>query len=299
MLPTQRPPAGHAVLSDESAATYYRRSLDVANHTGLCMIGRSPAHFRYWVNNPQSDEETKDLAFGRAFHCATLEPDVFAATYVVLPPGAPPVPTARQRAARAPSIESRRAIDWWDMFNAEHRGRTVITAADDDRVQGMGESIRNHSRAVAGLLVGGRREATLRWVDEETGLECKARLDNLEPSEFGLDLKKTRDASPEAFARSIASYQYDQQAAHYCAGARAVFSALKHFIFLACEDYPPYVCQPYFLDPMAEERGMNLRRRRMRVQAECLRTGVWPGYSQRIEQISLPSYAYYGIEEQQ
>lgn len=297
MLPATQPPADNFV-SDEPASTYYKRSLDVANHTGLCQIGRSPAHFRHWVENPHSDEDSAALAFGRAFHCATLEPDVFAATYVVLPPGAPPPPTARQRAARSPSIESRRAIDWWDVFGANNRGKTIISSADYDRVQGMGESIRNHSRAVAGLLVGGQREATLRWTDEETGVACKARLDSLEPGEFALDLKKSRDASPEAFARSIMTYQYDQQAAHYCAGTRAIGRPVKHFIFLACEDTPPYVCQPYFLDPMAEERGMNLRRRRMRVQAECLRTGVWPGYSQRIEQISLPSYAYYGTEEQ-
>lgn len=288
---------GARLIPDEAPSTYYARSLDVANHTGLCHIGRSPAHFRYWVENPQSDADTKDFAFGRAFHCATLEPDVFSRTYAVIPAGAPARPTSRQLNAKSPGRESRAALDWWAMFLAGNEGRTLVSVDDYDRCQRMAESIRSHSDEVAGLLVGGIREATLRWQDEDTGLACKARIDNYEPGLFMLDLKKTRDASEEAFARSIANYQYDQQAAHYCAGGSACGTPVKHFIFLACEDTPPYVCQPYYLDPMAEQRGMGLRRRRMRVQAECLRTDRWPGYATSFRQISLPSYAYYGTDE--
>ncbi len=146
-------------------------------------------------------------------------------------------------------------------------------------------------------MVGGVNEATFRWRDEETGLQCKARADKYVRGEFMLDLKKTRDASFEAFARSIASYRYDHQAAHYTEGARACDMPVPRYVILACEDFAPYVCQPYFLDPMAEERGHALRRRGMRKLAECLRTGRWPGYSTGFQQISLPTYAYYGIEE--
>lgn len=290
-------PAG--VITGEPASSYYERQLHVANNTGLTIINqRSPAHFRHWVEHPEDDRDSADFAFGRAFHCATLEPEVFERTYVVVPPGAPTRPTARQWNAKNPSRESRLAMDWWGNFEHEHAGKTQIGASDYERAQRMGESIRNHSDEVAGLLVGGLREATLRWVDEETGLECKARLDQYEPDEFILDLKKTRDASPDGFAKAIANYLYDQQAAHYTAGAAAHCGRALRFIFLACEDTPPYVCQPWFLDPMAEERGWALRRRAMRTQAECLQTGKWPGYASTFQQISLPSYSYYGIEDQ-
>lgn len=285
------------LIPDEDPATYYRRQLDVANHTGLTKVGKSPAHFKWWVEHPEDDEESEALAFGKAFHCAVLEPGVFDATYTVVPSDAPPRPSLRQRKAKTPAPETRRAIDWWALFDADHKGRTYIAGSDYEHVRRMAESAFRHSQAVAGLLTGGIREGTLRWTDEESGLQCKARLDNHEPGVFMLDLKKTRDASPEGFARSISHYEYDQQAAHYCAGGQAIGKPPKHFIFLACEDRPPYVCQPYFLDPMAEERGMALRRKRMRQQAECLRTGVWPGYSQKIEQISLPAWAFYNVED--
>lgn len=286
------------LLPDEPPSVYYARRLDVANHTGLTKLGKSPAHFKWWVDHPEDDEESEALAFGKAFHCATLEPDVFDHAYVVIPANAPSRPTIRQRKAKNPAADTRRALDWWALFDSDNKGRLPISGNDYERVRRMAESARSHSKAVAGLLSGGIREGTIRWVDEETGLQCKARLDNHEPGVFMLDLKKTRDASPEGFARSITHYEYDQQAAHYCAGGQAIGKLPRHFIFLACEDTPPYVCQPYFLDPMAEERGMALRRRRMRVQAECLRTGIWPGYSQRIEQISLPTWAFYNVEDE-
>lgn len=294
-----RPPASGAIV-DEPASTYYARSLDTANHTGMAIINRrSAAHFKHWVENPQDDAETAAFAFGKAFHCATLEPDVFDRTYVVLPKGAPAMPTSRQWNAKNPSAESRLAMVWWTRFNEANAGRTILSLDDYDRCRRMAESIRNHSDAVAGLLVAGRREVTFRWVDDESGMKCKARADQYESGEFMLDLKKTIDASPDGFARSITRYLYDQQAAHYCDGARACDKPVPQYVILACEDAPPFVCQPYFLDPMAEERGWNLRRRALRIQAECLRTGRWPGYSTTFEQISLPTYAYFGIEESQ
>ena len=40
-----------------------------------------------------------------------------------------------------------------------------------------------------------------------------------------------------------------------------------------------------------------LRQRALRKQAECLRTGRWPGYSEALNELSLPTYAFYGITE--
>lgn len=287
------------VIPDEPPSTYYRRSLDVSNHTGMTILNKqTPAHFRYWVENPAADTDSSDLAFGRAFHCATLEPDTFTRDYVIVPRNAPPYPGARSWSAKNPGKESRAAMAWWSEFEAENAGRTQITASNYDKSQRMAESMRAHPEGHLYLL-GGRREVTFRWTDEETGMKCKARADNYEPRLFLLDLKKTRDASPEGFARSITSYLYDQQAAHYCDGARATDGPVERYVIFACEDTPPYVCQPYCLDPMGEERGLALRRRALRRQAECLRTGRWPGYSDRTEMISLPTFAYYGIEEMQ
>jgi exodeoxyribonuclease VIII len=164
-------------------------------------------------------------------------------------------------------------------------------------MQGMAESARSHPIA-RGLLAGGDREVTFRWQDEETGIHAKCRADLYAAGEFLLDLKSCRDASPEGFARAVAAYQYDVQQAHYLSGIRANGDSIRWFVFLAIESEAPYVCQPHILDARAEERGWNLRQRALTKQAECLRTGRWPGYSEALNELALPAYAYYMENEQ-
>lgn len=281
------------ILRDVPEAEYHRRSLDVASASGLKLIAsRSPAHFCHYVNEPEDDRETPALRFGRAFHCATLTPDVFASTYAVLPPDAPSRPTQRQIEAKKPSDSTLAQIAWWDEWNASNAGRTMLTAADYDKAQRMADSARAHPVA-AGLLTGGQREVTFRWQDDKTGIQCKARADLYESGQFLMDLKSCRDASPEGFARAVVSYMYGLQAMHYLSGVQAAGESIRWFVFLAVESEPPYVCQPYILDSMAEELGWKQRERAITTQARCLQDGRWPGYSERLEQLTLPAYAFF------
>lgn len=287
----------NAVLKDESPDTYYRRNLETATASGLKHMLRSPAHFHHWATTPSDDKESPALTFGRAFHCATLEPDVFAKLYTVVPNDAPRYPTAAQWGAKGKrSPDSQAAIDYWLAWNEANSGRIRLAADDYDRACRMADSVRAHPVA-AGLLVGGDREVTFKWQDEVTGLRCKSRADLYLSGEYLMDLKSCRDASMEGFARSVASYHYDLQAAHYLDGIRSNGDAIKWFVFLACESEAPYVCQPYILDANAEQRGFTLRNKAISKQAECLKTGRWPGYSDQLSQLTLPAWAFYNLDE--
>jgi hypothetical protein len=290
-----KPERGH-VIANEAPESYYRRKLDEASASGLKKMLRSPAHFHHWVQDPDADKSSPALEFGRAFHCATLEPDVFADTYAVLPADAPQRPTAAMLGAAKPSDSSKARQEWWAAFDAENSGRVFLSANDHDRARYMADSVRAHPVA-AGLLVGGEREVTFRWHDDETGLACKSRADLYLPGEFLMDLKSCVDASPEGFARAVINYGYDVQQAHYVDGAKQCDDPLRHFIFLACESAAPYVCQPHVLDAHAESRGWTLRQRAITRQAECFKANRWPGYSDRINELTLPAFAFFGIEE--
>lgn len=278
------------------AEQYHQRALDIASASGLKHVLRSPAHFHHWVKNPEDDEDRPVLAFGKALHCSVLEPDAFDARYCVLPENAPQRPTRAMLEAKKNSESSLERIAFWERWDADNAGRSILTAADYDRARRMGDSVRAHPVA-AGLLVGGQREITLRWEDEDTGLRCQARPDLYLPGEFVMDVKTCRDASEEGFARAVHSYLYDLQQAHYLDGIRRNGDSIRWFVFLAIESTPPFVCQPYLLDSKAEDRGFTLRTRAMKRQAECLRYGRWPGYSEKLGEIHLPTYAFYGIED--
>lgn len=285
------------IFNDETPEAYYVRRLDEASASGLKQMLRSPAHFKHWCMTPSDDKESEALTFGRAFHCATLEPGEFVRRYAVVESGAPRYPTAAQWNAKGKrSPDSQAAVDYWAAWNANNAGRIRLSQADYDRARFMADSVRKHPVA-AGLLVGGDREMTFRWQDEATGIACKARADLYASGEFLMDLKTCRDASHEGFARAVASYHYDLQAAHYVDGIRSNGDAIKWFVFLAVESEAPYVAQPYLLDAAAEQRGVILRNRAIARQRECLTANRWPGYSDQLDQLTLPAWAHFGIEQ--
>lgn len=140
------------------------------------------------------------------------------------------------------------------------------------------------------------------------------------------DLKTTEDASPEGFAKSIANWRYDVQHAYYMDGTRLALEQgkcnppqegkaelsvywtdpvtgvlcrcrpdfwrgyPKHFAFIAVEKKPPYAVGVYVLDSEGVEIGRAQYQHDLRVYAECVRTGVWPGYGDKIQTISLPAW---------
>ncbi len=284
------------IFTDEPGEVYYRRRLDEASASGLKQMLRSPAHFKHWCANPEDDKQSPALTFGTALHCAVLEPEVFDRTYIVLPADAPNYPTSRQWGAKKPSIDSLAAMDWWRQFEAENAGMTRLSAADYDKVRRMADSAIAHPIA-RNLLVGGDREITFRWTDEETGIACKSRADLYAAGDFLVDLKSCRDASSEGFARAVVTYHYDLQVQHYLSGIRANGDNIRWAVLLAVESEAPYVCQPHILDSRAEERGWNLRQKAIKRQAECLRTGKWPGYGEGINEVQLPTWAFYSENE--
>lgn len=291
----EQPRAG--IFHNEAPETYYQRRLDEASASGLKQMLRSPAHFKHWCEHPDNDKQSPALTFGRAMHCAVLEPDVFARTYMILPADAPQRPTAAMLGAKKRSPESEARCAWWAAWDADNAGKIMLSASDYDRVQGMADSARSHPIA-RGLLAGGQREVTFRWQDEGTGLDCKARADLYAPGEFLLDLKSCRDASLEGFGRAVASYRYSLQLSHYLSGIRATGDAIRWFVFLAIESEAPYVCQPHILGPRTEQLGFDLRSRAITLQAECVRMGRWPGYSEGLMETEAPAWAHFEIEGQ-
>ncbi|MFT3806071.1 PD-(D/E)XK nuclease-like domain-containing protein [Arenimonas sp.] len=279
----------------EPADVYHVRRLGELSCSGIKELLRSPQHYQHWATQPD-DESTDAMLFGRAFHMALLEPERFARTYRVLPEDAPRKPSSAQRNAKKPSDDTVAAIQWWDAF--ERAGLLVLKPDDAERIRAMVASVQAHPWAKL-LTQGGQAEVSLRWIDEATGLPCKARADYFVdgPKRFALDVKSCVDASPAGFGRAVANYTYDLQHAHYCDGFRANGLPLDNYILLAIENEAPYVCQPYFLDAESEQRGYSLRARGAEILKRCLDAGRFPGYSDDILRLSMPAWAFKSTQE--
>lgn len=114
------------------------------------------------------------------------------------------------------------------------------------------------------------------------------------------DYKTTNNADPDAFAASAARYGYDVQAAWYLWGARELGLADRSaaFLFLVQEKEPPYLTSTVQLDAQAMRIGEQKARAAMRLYAECVESGRWPGYPEEIVQVGLPVWAVRQWEEQ-
>lgn len=281
------------IIHDLPADQYHVKKLGELSSSGIKQLLRTPAHYKAWVES-DTDKQTPALLFGRALHCALLEPDVFAKTYTTEAPpeSAPRRPSISQRNAAKPSPATLDAIAFWDQWDADHAGLESISAENLEKISAMVASVQATPLAMRAIS-GGKSEVTATWLDEETGLPCKARADYFVNGKFPyvLDVKTCEDASPAGFARACAKYGYHIQHAHYCEGFRANGVPLTSYWLLAIEKEPPYAVGLYHLDAEAERRGYELRGRAAAKLKECVETGQWPAYAREVKAISLPKYA--------
>ena len=264
---------------DMPAEEYHRRELGVASKSGLDQIRRSPAHYRAWVDGYES-EITPAMEFGSLTHLYVLQPAVAFDKVAVRPVFGDLRKTANKEA---------KAV--WDVENA---GRLHVGIEDWDKIRRIGDAV--HKHPIAGRLVSQcQAEVSAYWVDE-TGLQCKARLDAWCPSlRIIADLKTCADASEDAFARSVHNFRYHVQDAFYSAGVEAITGhQVKAFVFIAVEKEPPYAVCTYRLDDISRELGREEFRQDIRTLRECVEKGEWPSYGDSTKTISLPSWAFKG-----
>lgn len=265
-----------------AAEVYHQRVLGLVSKSALDEADRSLAHYKAWVEGTER-EPTPALLFGQALHMAVLETEKFLQTYAVLPNfGDGRTTAAKEKKAR---------------WLAENGGKKPLTQEDAEAIQGIYRSIQSHQ--LAGKMIrDGMSEVTLRWRDEETGIECKGRADYyVDKLDAAFDIKTTEDARAEFFARSMALYRYHVQHAFYADGFRSIGQPLQNFVFIAAEKRPPYAVALYTLSDKHVAIGERAMRRNLRSIRDAIEADSYKGYSEGIETIELPGW-YAAREEE-
>ena len=192
--------------------------------------------YKYGKNNPPRIA-TPAMKFGSMCHKFVLEPKLFPVSYQLLD-------DKRTKAGKAQALA------------LQEKGIETFTTSDMDIMKGMYKSLCLNEFTNKTIIwdtlkdTKGLAEQSYWWKHRETGLQCKCRCDYV-IDDMVIDLKTTGEggASPEAFTRTIASFKYFLQAAHYLQGTGA-----KRFIFVAVEKVFPYSVGVYELSPLFIER---------------------------------------------
>jgi len=182
-------------------------------------------------------------------------------------------------------------------FDRIYAGKQLLSAEDAEKISMIQRNLLAHMRAGEMLMAPGDAELSGFWADFATGVECKFRIDKLCMAGSipwaMLDVKTTRDASSDGFAKACATYGYDVQAAYYTDGAKAALGLELPFYFLAVENEAPHAVALYRASPEMIEAGRKKVRAGLMLMQYCQSTGNWPSYQPNGEEemISLPAWA--------
>ena len=216
--------------------------------------------YKHGKNNPPRIA-TPAMKLGSMIHKWILEPDAFPNSYVLL--------------------EEKRTKKGKELALAcEEKGLLTYTSQEKELLDNIEHSLVENDFVWRNLLSNvknkpGLAEQSFWWKHRQTGLQCKCRCDYL-INNMIIDLKTCGEggASPEAFTRTIASFKYYLQAAHYLQGTGA-----KRFIFVAVEKVFPYSVGVYELSPHFIERGYELQEQILSDIEAAQESGIWEGYS--------------------
>lgn len=155
-----------------------------------------------------------------------------------------------------------------------------LTRSGATRVAGMREALLTKARLTDAIREAGD-ECELSIVWEEDGLLMKARYDLPLPGVRGIvDLKTSWSPAPGPFGRSLDHFGYDRQAAHYLAGAHALWGpdVIRQFAFVVVGSRAPHDVKVYTHHVGSDliERGRERRSHLLQRYRACMERGEWP-----------------------
>lgn len=181
-------------------------------------------------------------------------------------------------------------------------GMIPMLAKDWQEASAIARAVLDHPTAGA-LLSGTDAEVSMFWHDEETDIWLRGRMDAMTlgyQMPTIVDFKTTKDASKDGFGKSVADYGYARQDPHYRDGLAACLGCKPDdidFVFAVVETEPPYLVATYRIDAAAVDVGREQNRIAREIYAACTESGIWPGYSEEIEDLSLPYWRRRNMEK--
>jgi hypothetical protein len=181
-------------------------------------------------------------------------------------------------------------------------GMVPLLEAEAEVVNAMAAAVKAHDVAPL-LFQGGAAEVSAFWVDEATGVQCKARFDYLPEKQDGRrliipDLKSAVSSDPDEFARAAARFGYVLQQSWYSDAIRALgIDDDPAFVFVVVEkDEPHVVSVGQFADDDQLKLAAAANDKARRIYRECTATDTWPGRP-GVTQLRLPAWSLYALEE--
>lgn len=250
------------------------------NQSLLKHYRRSPAHYKYMLENPPVP--TESMLFGQAYHTYIFEPMKFNERYLVFDPS--------DRPEQDKTMASNRNKEWKESL--KQSGKVIIDIEDFNRIQMMADILVNNP-VFKQLTSEGIVEQKIE-LDDFNGCPVHCRPDFYN-DKFIIDLKTCYNASKDDFSRHSAPYGYHIQAAFYTDILQQKDGIERMFLFVAQETEAPYQVGIYLTSDQMLTQGRWEYETLLKKHIACCSSESWPGYEPEdgsgIEEIYLPAWA--------
>ena len=253
------------------------------NQSSLKWAVRSMLHYRWNKDNPEPDDK-ECFRFGRLCHTGKLEPVAALERYVVMPAFENDPEFAENASPKATKAYKAKVAE----FKRVNFDKEIVDSAWYQALRGILGALDANPRSREWFSAEGPAEVSIVWIDPETGLQCKARLDKWARHLRKIpDLKTAQDCS--RFHYSCRDYLYHVQGAFYEDGIRILTGEDHQFCLVAVEKTAPFGCRAAPLPEDAIDTGRLIYRQCLRAIAKATESGVWPSYENPVEwEVPLP-----------
>jgi hypothetical protein len=267
------------------------------SRSGIKIFNECP--FKYWahyLNPARPAKKTSDvMEFGSAFHTYVLEPDLLPKLYILEPeiPKLPKVGLKRdlgaieyekQKAARESQSLSNRIM--MERFEYEMENKIIIKQKDFETMMAMKNALMKDKEAWD-LIQGAKFEHSYFWMDEHSGLMCKARPDILHHHCI-VDLKTCESADSHTYKYTMAKEGYHIQGAIIREGVKQITgNDISTVININIEKKYPHAIGIKIISQSALEAGYMTFKNTLLEMKECFQTNKWRSYE--AEEVDLPN----------
>lgn len=214
----------------------YHDDRTIVSSTGLKEAKKSSRHFAYYLTYGSGRKSAFD--FGNAFELSLIDEIngslEFGEKCVIL--------NEEMRPEKDKGITSKKNQEWKKEILSS--GKYVVPQLgleSYETIISMVDSVLAEPIIVK-LLTGVDYQKSFVWQDE-CGVMCKTRPDlSIVNKKVIVDIKTTKDASPQGFAREVANYDYPLQAYMQIEGAlkSGYLDKIDHYYWLAVEKNAPF-----------------------------------------------------------
>lgn len=240
-------------------------------------ILKSPQHLEAYRKTGRTSKAFED---GKLIDTLILTPEEFTSRYEI----EPATYMNSKGILSAWTYKADYCKEWRDKI--QEKGISVISQDQLEKAKTIRDSVMLNSTAME--LLEGIPQVSLFWVDNETGVPCKGRIDVLRAGGM-TDLKSTTDATKNAFRRAIDNFKYHVQAFAYTDGYETITTEKIGFDFIAVEKELPYYVKCYSLREDSLLVGEYWWKKALRKYAEYLEKGIEE--ESGLELIEIPLYS--------